>query len=301
MPPEARKLKNPKSCFLNLSYTSGDSPNKIERIITKYFLGRGFEVKTGRMAQAGEKIDKGVLQVIKSCGFGIVVYNELRHNISYEWGIMDALDIPVIPFLNKDTHIDLDRDLSDKKGTNFVKYSGESEEMSIIEELENSESFKSALENIEVLIAEQISSEETDEVKEVSRLLTESNIPLISFPADKKEVGAFDSTKILNVFFEIKDLTSVGHFFRANAYYYAGDFENAEKEYGKAIRIDPDYAAAHNNLGVLFKDLKRYEEAEKEYGKAIRIDPDYAAAHNNLGVLFKDLKRYEEAEKEYGK
>jgi len=117
------KQKLQKSSPIIHHHASGDKPSKIESIITKYFEERGFEVKTGRMASAGEKTDKGVLGVIKSCGFGIVVYNELRHNISYEWGIMDALDLYVVPFKDANTHIDLDRDLSDKKGTTFVLYS----------------------------------------------------------------------------------------------------------------------------------------------------------------------------------
>ncbi|MDY6864549.1 MAG: tetratricopeptide repeat protein, partial [Halobacteriota archaeon] len=31
------------------------------------------------------------------------------------------------------------------------------------------------------------------------------------------------------------------------------------------IRIDPDSAEAHGNLGVLLHNLKRYEEAKEEY------------------------------------
>jgi tetratricopeptide (TPR) repeat protein len=73
----------------------------------------------------------------------------------------------------------------------------------------------------------------------------------------------------------------------------------AEKEYREAIRINPEHTEAHNNLGVLLANLKRYNKAEKEFREAIRINPEHAEVHNNLGVLLDDLKRYDEAEKEY--
>jgi tetratricopeptide (TPR) repeat protein len=94
-------------------------------------------------------------------------------------------------------------------------------------------------------------------------------------------------------------------------------YDEAEGEYRDAIRVDPNYAAAHYNLGVLLDDLKRYDEAEKEwrdairadpdhasahykYRDAIRADPDYAKAHANLGILFLATERPEEAKKEFG-
>ncbi len=332
MPPESQNPRNLKSCFLNLSYTSGGTPSRIEQIITGYFEERGFKVKSGRMAPAGEQTDKGILRVIKSCGFGIVVYNEFRHNISYEWGLMDALGMPVIPFLRNDAHIDIDRDFSDKKATTFVVYFEDSEEEAIIKELENNESLKSAVENIERLIAEQISSEETVEANEASKLLIESNMPLGEFGEETK-VGIENINEIINSLNKIKNLTVEGHFNKATAYYYAKKYEDAEKElrvvlqinpddvvahsnlgvlledrgrhgaaeeeYREAIRADPDYVAAHYNLGNLLDDLKRHNEAEKEYREAIRADPEYAAAHSNLGNLLKDQERYDDAEKEY--
>ena len=82
-------------------------------------------------------------------------------------------------------------------------------------------------------------------------------------------------------------------------YVFKGEYIEAIEYYREAIRIDPDLAAAHSNLGNLLHGLKRYDEAEREYRETIRIDPDHAAAHYNLGNLLKSLKRYDEAEKEY--
>jgi tetratricopeptide (TPR) repeat protein len=298
MSSEVQNPKNLKSCFLNLSYTSGDTPSKIERIITSYFKRRGFDVKTGRMAPAGENTDKGILRVIKSCCFGIVVFNEPRHNICYEWGLMDALDMPVIPFLNTNMHIEIDKDFSDKKANTFVVYSGDSDKEEIIKELENSESLKSTVEYIERLIAEQISSEETTEAKDASKLLIESNMLFgeigVEVRADTK-----GTNEIINALDKVKNLTVEGRLNRATAYYHAEKDEEAEKEIRGILQTNPDLAIAHSNLGLLLYNSERYREAEKEWREAIRINPDYAEAHSNLGVLLKHLKRYREAEKEW--
>jgi len=299
MPSDTQLPRNPKSYFLNLSYTSGESPSKIEQIISKHFKKGGFEVKTGRMARAGEKIDKGILRMIKSCGFGIVVYNELRHNISYEWGIMDGLGIPVILFKNTNTHIDLDRDISDKKGTTFVGYGGDSDEEKIIEELKKSESLQAAIENVEKLLVDQISPEKTEEARAASKLMVESNISLDELVIGEKKEDIKKMSEIIDALNNVKHLTAVGHFNKATVYYYAGRSEDSEEELRNAIRINPDFAGAHYNLGVLLNDLKRFGEAEDEWREAIRINPDFAGAHYNLGVLLNDLKRFGEAEKEY--
>jgi tetratricopeptide (TPR) repeat protein len=58
-----------------------------------------------------------------------------------------------------------------------------------------------------------------------------------------------------------------------------GKQEEAEEEYREALRLKPDYAQAHNNLGGT---LGKHEEAEEEYREAIRLKPDYAKAHYNL-------------------
>ena len=65
------------------------------------------------------------------------------------------------------------------------------------------------------------------------------------------------------------------------------------------ITLKPDYAKAHNNLGILLKEQGRIKEAEASYAQAIKLKPDYAEAHYNLGVLLQEEERLDEAETNY--
>ena len=52
-----------------------------------------------------------------------------------------------------------------------------------------------------------------------------------------------------------------------------------------AIKIKPDYADAHNNLGNALVHAKMTEEAIDYYKEAIRIRPGFAAAQKNLEMV----------------
>ena len=53
----------------------------------------------------------------------------------------------------------------------------------------------------------------------------------------------------------------------------------------RALAIDPDYAPALNQKGMLLRRNGNFLEAEAAYLKAVTVSPDYALAHYNLGVL----------------
>src|SRR3989339_224094 len=76
-------------------------------------------------------------------------------------------------------------------------------------------------------------------------------------------------------------------------------YEEAEKEYKEAIKINPNNSESHYNLGVLLYSQKRYEEAEREYKESIKINPTHSEAHNNYGALLFGLCKYGEAENEF--
>jgi tetratricopeptide (TPR) repeat protein len=77
----------------------------------------------------------------------------------------------------------------------------------------------------------------------------------------------------------------------ARAHYNVGIFlmslgrpQEAITEYETAIRINPDYAEAHNNLGAALAQIPaRLPEAISHYEAAIRINPGNVEAHDNLG------------------
>lgn len=65
-------------------------------------------------------------------------------------------------------------------------------------------------------------------------------------------------------------------------------WEDAVLAYRRVVAIDPTYAAAWNNLGLLLHRMGRYEEADAAYGKALEHDPSCREAAYNLGSLHED-------------
>jgi tetratricopeptide (TPR) repeat protein len=69
----------------------------------------------------------------------------------------------------------------------------------------------------------------------------------------------------------------------------------------KALEIDPYYAEAWYNKGLVYYKMKKYNEALECYNKALEIDPYYAEAWNNKGNVYYKMKEYNEALECYNK
>ncbi len=75
----------------------------------------------------------------------------------------------------------------------------------------------------------------------------------------------------------------------------ASDVEEEIEACKQAIRINPDFAEAHFNLGVAYGDSGMYKEAIDAFKQAISINPDFAEAHFNLGVAYGKSGMHKEA------
>ena len=65
------------------------------------------------------------------------------------------------------------------------------------------------------------------------------------------------------------------------------------------ILIDPRFAEAFNNLGVLLRERGALADATPILERAVALDPDLTAARFNLGLCYEDQGRREDAEREY--
>ena len=85
------------------------------------------------------------------------------------------------------------------------------------------------------------------------------------------------------------------------AYRTRGDLGKAEEYFRSALRTKPDYAEAHNNLGIVLSQLGRGEEALREFETAASnvLYPTPEGAYYNMGEEYRRQKNLKKAEEMY--
>jgi predicted O-linked N-acetylglucosamine transferase (SPINDLY family) len=84
-------------------------------------------------------------------------------------------------------------------------------------------------------------------------------------------------------------------------YHQCGDHEEAVRHIDVALKINPRFAAAHNNRGNALGELQRIVEALASYDNAIAVEPAYVEAWVNRGITLAQLGRFDEALASYDK
>lgn len=79
------------------------------------------------------------------------------------------------------------------------------------------------------------------------------------------------------------------------ALYLQNELVPAEEKLRQALKQNPQYAEARNNLGLVLAEQKRFDEALAEFRKA----GDEASAHSNLAFVQTKVGALDEAEKNY--
>jgi tetratricopeptide (TPR) repeat protein len=83
------------------------------------------------------------------------------------------------------------------------------------------------------------------------------------------------------------------------AYHQLMRLDDARKYYEQAIKLNPKYHEAINNLGTVWYAKKSYRRAITQYKRAIKLDPESASIHSNLGTAYFARKEFDLAMEEF--
>jgi tetratricopeptide (TPR) repeat protein len=81
----------------------------------------------------------------------------------------------------------------------------------------------------------------------------------------------------------------------------SGDLEGAVPEYRQFLKLHPEVAAIHSNLGAALAGLGRYEEALPEYKTALKLSPKLVGARLNLALVYYKMGKLDDAARELEK
>jgi eukaryotic-like serine/threonine-protein kinase len=79
----------------------------------------------------------------------------------------------------------------------------------------------------------------------------------------------------------------------------AGIWWVAVHEYQDALRADPDLAPAHFSFGEMVAGSGQIDKGIDHYRQALRVDPDFALAHYYLGIALLGKGRRDEVDEDY--
>jgi tetratricopeptide (TPR) repeat protein len=78
-------------------------------------------------------------------------------------------------------------------------------------------------------------------------------------------------------------------------------YDLALVSYSKAVKSDPKFVFAWDNLGLSYRRLNNYKEAIKCYQKSLEIDPEGTMPLQNIAIAYEYLKDYKQASLHYEK
>ncbi|HUW17755.1 MAG TPA: methyltransferase domain-containing protein [Sedimentisphaerales bacterium] len=89
----------------------------------------------------------------------------------------------------------------------------------------------------------------------------------------------------------LENARNAARFFNADGedLFNAGDADNAEAAFLHSVRLDPEFARPHNNLGVVYFQKSNHDLALKHFEKAMRLEPGNRLFVFNCGKLLKSL------------
>ena len=101
---------------------------------------------------------------------------------------------------------------------------------------------------------------------------------------------------------EIDDTLAEPHVSLAHVkYYFDYDWAAAEREYRRAIDLDPNYPTAHQWYAIYLMSAGRFDEAVRESRRAQELDPLSLPINMTLGWVFLNARQYDQSVEQLSK
>jgi tetratricopeptide (TPR) repeat protein len=152
----------------------------------------------------------------------------------------------------------------------------------------------------QILFARKRYKESIEKFKEVLKLEGETSSAFrIMLKAWKALEGLSDAKNFLQNYQSLNGDST--HIWYAFGYlnYLKADYEEAEKNFEKALKINPANGLALNNLGAILSEKKQYVLAIERVKKAIQADPKEAMFFSNLYKIYQEMGRPDRFASEY--
>ena len=87
---------------------------------------------------------------------------------------------------------------------------------------------------------------------------------------------------------------------QGNKHYNREEFEQALAVYNQAIQLNPKFAEAYNNRGIVYRKQGKYDLAIADYNESIRLNnPKLWLPYNNRGIAYNNQGKYDLAIADY--
>jgi len=115
-------------------------------------------------------------------------------------------------------------------------------------------------------------------------------------PADDKHI---QTIKDLNKAIELDPNNAAAYNNRGYAYYNLKEYDKAIRDYDRAIELNPNDAESYKDRGRAYIGLDEQIRAIMDFDKALELNPNNVAAYNNRGAAYDNLKEYDKAIRDY--
>jgi hypothetical protein len=82
----------------------------------------GYSLKVVNEEISNKSVLCKICKTIQSCKYGVAEFTGLRHNVSYEFGLMQAFGLQTVAVMKKDRLADFEKEVSDMKGIEVIPY-----------------------------------------------------------------------------------------------------------------------------------------------------------------------------------